>query len=101
MKNMLKILLFLVLLPLLIVFGAIVLLPVLFFLLVLICFIPSVRVFHLFQTRQTAGRKPDAAKPGRTASEDVIDVECTVTETTEGTDPEDRTAKQLDSGKDN
>ena len=85
MKNPVKILLFLLLLPLLIVFGAIVLLPVLLFLLILIIFMPSVRVFHLFQTPRTAKGDRTAGKPEKAASEEVIDVECTVTESSEET----------------
>ena len=92
MKNPVKILLFLLFLPILIVFGAVVMLPILFFLLVLILFMPSVRVFHLFQTPRTAHRKPSSEAPGKAASEDVIDVECTVTDTSEETD----TNKRLD-----
>lgn len=96
MNNLLKILLFLLILPFLIVFGAIVILPVLFFLLVLICFMPSARIFHHFQTRQ-----PPRAEPDRPAAEEVIDVECTVSETAEGSGTaEDSSMKQLDSGKD-
>ena len=95
MNNLLKILLFLLILPFLIIFGAIVLLPVLFFLLVLICFMPSARIFHHFQTRQ-----PPRDEPERPAAEEVIDVECTVTETSEGSGTaEDRSMKQLDSEK--
>ena len=95
MNNLLKILLFLLILPFLIVFGAIVFLPVLLFLLVLICFMPSVRIFHHFQTRQ-----PPRNQPERTAAEEVIDVECTVTETADGAGAEDAPMKQLGSDKD-
>ena len=94
MKNPVKILLFLLILPILIVFGAIVLLPVLLFLLVLILFMPSVRVFHLFQT--PTRREPTSESTERTASEEVIDVECTVTEASEATDTAGQPDKQPD-----
>ena len=100
MNHALKILLFLLLLPVLIVLGAVVILPVLIFLLVLICFMPSVRIFHHFQTRQTFRGQPPRNEPERPAAEEVIDVECTVTETTEGSGTaEGSSVKQLDTEK--
>ncbi len=86
MSREVKFILFLLALPLLIVFGAIFLLPVLFFLLVLIFFMPSVRLFQLFQAPRTANRKRASQESEKAAGEEIIDVECTVTETVEEPD---------------
>ncbi len=86
MSREVKFILFLLALPLLIVFGAIFLLPVLFFLLVLIFFMPSVRLFQLFQSPRTANRKRASQESEKSAGEEIIDVECTVTETVEEPD---------------
>ena len=97
MSREVKFFLFILALPLLILCGAIFLLPVLFFLLVLIIFMPSVRIFQLFQSPRTENRKRASQEKEKPAGEEIIDVECTVSETIEDPDtPENGTTSKQD-----
>ncbi|MBO4632780.1 MAG: hypothetical protein J5858_12720 [Lentisphaeria bacterium] len=79
MNPAVKLFLFLLVLPFLIGFFLVFILPLVIILLIFSLFIPSVRVFHIFQNR----RERNCAEPFRSESgtdETVCDVECTVVE---------------------
>ena len=82
-----KMLLFLLALPFLIVIFTVIILPLVILLLILSLFIPSVRVFHLFQTPQGPVRR-DSADGSATADDTVCDVKYTVVDTAENDSPD-------------
>ena len=79
-----KIFLFLLVLPILVIIFFTVVIPVVIILLFLSLFIPSIRLFHVLHTVENAQR----GKQGNAESADdsVVDVECTVVDSTEEPD---------------
>ena len=80
-----KLILFLLFLPILIFIFFTVVIPVVIILLVLSLFIPSIRLFHVLHTREN----PRGGRPQETeasADDSVVDVECTVVDSTEEPD---------------
>ena len=76
-----KIVLFLLVLPILVIIFFTVVIPVVIILLVLSLFIPSIRLFHVLHTREN----PRGGRPQETeasADDSVVDVECTVVDST-------------------
>ena len=85
-----KIILFLLVLPILVIIFFTIVIPVVIILLFLSLFIPSIRLFHVLHTQ----REPQRGKPQETqgsADDSVVDVECTVVDST--------TENPADSGK--
>lgn len=95
MNPAVKLILLLLALPILIGIF-IVVIPLLIFLLALSLFLPSFRIFHVFQTPRGSGFQ--RAEPHReTADDDVVEAEYTVVDSTETSDsrsPSDRQLKQ-------
>jgi len=76
-----KIILFLLVLPILVIIFFTVVIPVVIILLILSLFIPSIRLFHVIHTQGN----PQSGKPQETegpADDSVVDVECTVVDST-------------------
>ena len=76
-----KIILFLLVLPILVIIFFTVVIPVVIILLILSLFIPSIRLFHVLHTREN----PRGGRPQETeasADDSVVDVECTVVDST-------------------
>ena len=82
MNPAVKFILFLLALPFLIGIFLFIILPLVILLLILSLFIPSIRIFHTFHTPRGNGQ-PDPPRP-----DDTVEVECTVVESTENSDPE-------------
>ena len=82
MRSLVKILLFLLLLPILICFFFAIVIPLGIILLFLSLFIPSIRLFHIFEKPRGSTVRKDSAGP----ADDTVDVECTVVDTTEEKD---------------
>ena len=82
MRSLVKIVLFLLVLPILIVFFFAIVIPLGIILLLLSLFIPSIRLFHIFETPRGSTARKDPA--GQT--DDTVDVECTVVDTAEEKD---------------
>ena len=78
-----KILLFLLALPFLLFFFLFIIVPLVIILLFLSLFIPSIRLFHIFQTPHG---EPSRSRQSPNPTDDSVDVECTVVNTTEETD---------------
>ncbi|MBO4648578.1 MAG: hypothetical protein J5806_10525 [Lentisphaeria bacterium] len=81
MRSLVKILLFLLVLPILIVFFFTIVIPLGIILLLLSLFIPSIRLFHISETPRARNFRRDAGP-----ADDAVDVECTVVDTTEEND---------------
>lgn len=80
-----KIILFLLFLPILIFVFFTVVIPVVVILLILSLFIPSIRLFQVLHTRENPqSGKPHGNEPP--ADDNVVDVECTVVDSTEEPD---------------
>ena len=76
-----KIILFLLVLPILVIIFFTVVIPVVIILLILSLFIPSIRLFHVLHTQgDPPGEKPQGTEAP--ADDSVVDVECTVVDST-------------------
>ena len=76
-----KIILFLLVLPILVIIFFTVVIPVVIILLILSLFIPSIRLFQVIHTQAApqSGRTQETEGP---ADDSVVDVECTVVDST-------------------
>lgn len=80
-----KIILFLLVLPILVIIFFTIVIPVVILLLFLSLFIPSIRLFHVLHTQgEPRGGKPEETEAP--ADDSVVDVECTVVDSTEEPD---------------
>ena len=81
-----KIILFLLVLPILVIIFFTVVIPVVIILLILSLFIPSIRLFHVIHTQgdPQSGRTQETEGP---ADDSVVDVECTVVDSTGDNSP--------------
>ena len=76
-----KIILFLLVLPILVIIFFTVVIPVVIILLILSLFIPSIRLFHVLHA-QGDPQSGKTREPEESADDSVVDVECTVVDST-------------------
>lgn len=76
-----KIILFLLVLPILVIIFFTIVIPVVIILLFLSLFIPSIRLFHVLHT-EGGPQREKTQDPEGTADDSVVDVECTVVDST-------------------
>ena len=82
-----KIILFLLVLPILVIIFFTIVIPVVIILLILSLFIPSIRLFQVIHTQgQPQGGKPQETE--ESADDSVVDVECTVIDSTGDKSPD-------------
>jgi len=82
MQSLVKMLLFLLVLPFLVIVFFAIVVPLGIILMFLSLFIPSIRLFHIFETPRGNPVRRDSAE----STDNTVDVECTVVGTTEETD---------------
>ena len=89
-----KIILFLLVLPILVIIFFTVVIPVVIILLILSLFIPSIRLFHVLRTVENPqSRKPRGDEAP--ADDSVVDVECTVVDSTGENSPDSEKPPEL------